>query len=393
MPHYPAGYECCDLGYEPLSGARLIRLTTSALISNLIYCEQPYGSPDGKRIALMRAADFSFGETRSLLLADLERRSLHLVEKEFLYRYYFGHTAWGEWLYYVNGANDLMRISLLSFAKERVSNNPLPPGANIDSITPDGRYLIGWSPATSDAGPPIVRYDTHTGEQQVIFTDIENNNPHLQVEWATGTRLVMQLVYGVRRMGQGLGEGAIRGVGLLVMDIDGGNLRELPLSRHWTAQSSGHMAWIADMGKVACCVEWNRGERKHDARHPQGNLAIAGADDKDPFIFTAPEHAFYHVSISRCGTYFVCDDFMDFEMDAPNGRFGPARIVVGNLKTGKYRVLVTEVGSNGMCGCSWSEPVPYFTADNKRVIYNASPFGINQVHMAELADDFLPSLD
>jgi hypothetical protein len=154
------------------------------------------------------------------------------------------------------------------------------------------------------------------------------------------------------------------------------------------------MAWIGDSGRIACAVTWDRKNHRHDPRHPQGNLIIAAPGDTEPQIFTAPEHGFYHVSISRCGRYFVCDDFMDFEIDAfRNGHIGPARIVVGNLETGKYRVLIQNCCAYGMCGASWSEPVPYFTADNRHVIYNASPYGINQIHVAAVPPEFLASLD
>jgi len=44
-------HESCDRRDDPESGARIIQLTGSAAISNNIYCEEPYGSPDGTRVA------------------------------------------------------------------------------------------------------------------------------------------------------------------------------------------------------------------------------------------------------------------------------------------------------------------------------------------------------
>ena len=48
-------WESCDRRDDPVSGARIIQLTSSAAISNNIYGEQPYCSADGKRVAIARA--------------------------------------------------------------------------------------------------------------------------------------------------------------------------------------------------------------------------------------------------------------------------------------------------------------------------------------------------
>ncbi|MCM8817483.1 MAG: oligogalacturonate lyase family protein [Candidatus Omnitrophica bacterium] len=123
----------------------------------------------------------------------------------------------------------------------------------------------------------------------------------------------------------------------------------------------------------------------HDSRHSQGNFVVVGPDDEKPFVFSAPEHLFNHVNISKCGTYFVCDSYK-------NGIPGPIEIVVGNIKTGKYRTLVSNCGAQGG-GAACSHPHPYITADNKNVIFNADPFGISHVHAARIPDDFLKSLE
>jgi hypothetical protein len=65
----------------------------------------------------------------------------------------------------------------------------------------------------------------------------------------------------------------------------------------------------------------------------------------------------------------------------------------GTFHTGKCRTLVRDCMSHGIAGGSNWEPVPYFTADNRYVIYNASPFGTNQVHAAKVPPEFLKRLD
>ena len=56
MPFKPAfWYEVSVLPSDPDSGALLYRITGAAAISHNIYCEQPYASPDGRRVAIIRS--------------------------------------------------------------------------------------------------------------------------------------------------------------------------------------------------------------------------------------------------------------------------------------------------------------------------------------------------
>lgn len=73
--------------------------------------------------------------------------------------------------------------------------------------------------------------------------------------------------------------------------------------------------------------------------------------------------------------------------------FSKAAIVIGNLRTKKHRTLLSDCRAYGIYGSSYSEPVPYITADNRYVIYNASPFGVNQVFSAEIPERFLEGLN
>ena len=189
-------------------------------------------------------------------------------------------------------------------------------------------------------------------------------------------------------------EGGLMVVGLHVRDLDSDVVSRLPIGSPWTAESTGHMTWIADTGRIACAVQWDRENRCHDSLHPEGNLVYAAPGDDKPSVFPAPDFGFYHVSVSRCGRYFVCDDFMHFEAPGlTDGRVGPCRIVIGNFETGKSRALLRDCQNYGIAGSSRFEPEPYFTADNRYVIYNASPFGTMQVFAAELPADFFAGLE
>lgn len=378
--------ESSDWGVDPGSGSRVIRLTSGPGMAHNIYCEEPYGSPDGARVLIFRTHDL-LTPHRQLLIAEVNTTGRHvtLVEPD-VPSESVAHTPWGEWAYYVMHDGSVRRVSLMTLERQEVMSPGTFSGdehAGICSVTPDGRRLIGLD----YDGKALCTYalDIETGERRVLVDGPQNENPHAQVEPGAGGRCLYQLTQLSRPGG---------GVPVFAMPVDGGDPEQLPFGGEWSAESSGHMAWIAETGRVACAVNWLRDEKRHDPRHPEGNMLTAAPGDNRPTVFPAPEHGFYHVSISRCGRYFVSDDFMHFRADAfNNSPPGPLRIVVGNLESGKHRTLIRDCQNYGIAGCSRFEPDPYFTADNRFVIYNASPFGVMQVFAAEVPESFLNDLD
>ena len=84
----------------------------------------------------------------------------------------------------------------------------------------------------------------------------------------------------------------------------------------------------------------------------------------------------------------------DVESQALDARKLPGSIelVVGNIGTGKSRVLLGDCGAQGG-GPACSHPHPYMTADNRRVIFNADRFGVCHVYAAHVTPEFLQSLE
>lgn len=380
--------EGADQGCDPDSGAAIRRLTSGPMMNHLFYCEQPYTSPDGRRVAVVRSIDFSFSDSFTLLIAEPD--TLRSVRIERSIPQQIAHHAWGEWLYYGTHGGGIRRVSFVTLAKEPVlpDGTFMPDREYLASITPDNRtiFIENLRPGVDSPDRQIVALDTRTGARRVIFVDPNNVNGHTQCEPTEGRWLAMQLI--VPRENQTVG------VPVHVMGIDGSNIRRLPLGGVHTAESSGHMSWIPGAGRIACALMCDRENRRHDPRHPQGNLAVVGPGDTAPRIFAAPEHGFWHVSASRCGRYFVADDFMDFKDDffGRSGTQGPVRIVIGAFATGKYRVLLRDCKMQGIASSSRWEPDPYLTADNRYVMFNASPLGTNQVFAARLPEGFLESL-
>lgn len=57
-------------GADPDSGAGVRRLTGGPMLNHHIYREQPYTSPDGRRVAILRASDFTFDDSYALLIGE-----------------------------------------------------------------------------------------------------------------------------------------------------------------------------------------------------------------------------------------------------------------------------------------------------------------------------------
>ena len=387
-PEMPHLRESSDWGADPDSGARIIRLTSNVAMSHNIYCEQPYGSPDGRRLIIFRTLDL-LSPHRQLLVVDLQARDTTLVEPD-VPTESVGHASWGEWVYYGMHDGSLRRISLMTLTRQEVlpaGSIPPYPACNIESISSDERYLLISEPTDSDHFVTST-IDLKTGERCPRIDDPNNRNPHAQMSPFEPTRILYQTITATAA-----GEDTKR-VPIYTRDLLGGEPSLVPIGEPWTAGSTGHMTWIADTDRIACAVQWDQENRCHDPRHPRGNLVYAAPGDDKPCIFPAPDSGFYHVSVSRCGRYFVCDDFMHWRATGvTDGRPGPLPIVVGNFETGKSRALLRDCQNYGIAACSRFEPDPYLTADNRYVIYNASPFGTMQVFAAEIPTDFLTSLD
>jgi len=421
-PHVEAGappvlwaQESCDRRDDPVSGARIIQLTSAAAISNNIYGEQPYGSPDGRRIVIARCQDFCWDETGTLLVHELDTLKITRISGTFQRIRGVPNSAWSGFVYFWTPDRRLVRLSLMTLEQEEVyvgesgaegfcensgdflqrfGHAPVPAA----SVSPDQRYMIGMVPRLSGPGSPVfqvVRLDLHNKTREVIFEHPEISNPHLQFNPVTGANILVQHNQGLRLRP----DGTLERVGeveckLFVIDNDGKNQRHVPVGSPVTAGGTGHECFVGDTGRILFSVgwePWSSSEWRHDPRHPQGNLFTGVPGEDRPVCFAAPEHFFNHVSAARDGKHFVADSI-------PHGRFFKngvlqrASLVVGNLDTGKYRVLVEDSQASGG-GNQCTHTHPYLTADNQYVIYNADSGGIPQVFAARLPEGFLESLE
>jgi hypothetical protein len=384
--------EACDQGYDPESGAFIVRLTQSARHSINIYCEQPYTSPDGKRIAIMRSEDADPRFSRhDLYVADLGTYRIQLAQRD-CRNYFSGTSAWSGILYYLTANNDLCRIDIATLERQIVWTNwPFPEEFMLQSVSPDQRYVVGAMPQ-ANYKTAIIRVDLKEKSFETILEGEELFAAHLQYAPQPGADGKFQIM-GLMHRGQKLNHQwhmvkfptEHPGTCYYVIDNDGGNFRTFPSGQPILRGNSGHSAWVGDTGRIAFTGPYDQTTWKFFPEWPNGNFFTAAAGESKPRLFKSPEHRFNHVSVSKCGRYFVCDSY-------PKGIPGPIPIVIGNIETGKYRNVVTDCKAS--CGGpACSHPHPYLTADNKYVIYNADPYWIGQVFFARLAEGFLESLE
>ena len=390
--------ESSDRRDDPVSGARIIQLTSACAISNNIYGEQPYTSPDGKRIILARCQDFCWDEEGSLLVHELDRLRITMVVRRAKGVRGVFNAAWSGLVYYWTPERKLMQLSLMTLEQKEVyvEEDPAAPLPG-SSVSPDQRHVIGMTPRLKGRGAPvfqIIRLDLQTKQRAVIFEHPEICNPHLQFNPVHGRQILVQYNCGVRLKKDGsLDTYQTAGCKLFAIDADGKHQRYVPAGPPITHGITGHECFVADTGRVLFSAGWvhhSAYDWRHNPKHRGGNLFTARPGDRQPTLFEAPQHRFNHVCASRCGRYFVADSHTGTGM-FENGRFKPVSLVVGNLETGKFRTLVEDSeGTGGGNQCTHSHP--YLTADNRYVIYNADPGGIPQVYAAKLAPGFLESL-
>jgi len=389
--------EAMDMGPEPQSGAWITRLTSTVMSNINIYYEQPYGSPDGSRIAYARAhsSDPRIPPSQ-LCVADLEKLKVCLVEPE-VASHWIATSSWSGKVHYLRPNGELIRLDIMTLEKEIVMTHwPLSMDSYLWSVTPDMRYLVtsfyDWEYQFN-----LVRVDMQNRKWKVIYRHPYVHG-HIQVNHVDGKDILLQRNRGMRQNNlreRKIEEVEHKGATHILIDIDGDNERELQIGEPFTAPSTGHASWVSDTGRMGTPVGTSSGMQVglppeqvkviHDKRHPQGNFIVVGPQDDKPLTVSAPEHLFNHASMSKCGNYFVADCFC-------HGLPGPVEIVIGNIHTNKTRVLVSDCGAQGG-GPACSHPHPYFTANNKRVIYNADPHSVCHIHMATVPDGFLKSLD
>ena len=272
----------------------------------------------------------------------------------------------------------LVVYDLDTLAKETLFRWNAGLGRGLKTVSPDLR----WGLTSIQLGPTlfgIVRIDLETGTAGIIYESDSIPNPHLQFQLEKNAlRILVQenrgaIVDGAGNIVRYCDE---RGIGLFCIDIDGRNRREFPVGPPHTPATTGHECWIGESDRVLVTLtsHFDDGER-------EGNVVEVRPGSPRPRVVFASPLIWNHISVSRCGRYFVADSY-----DLPE-----TPLLIGSVKTGNTRVLCDALSSGG--GAQYSHAHPYLTGDNKWVIFNSDRTGTPQVYAASVPVGLLESLE
>ena len=223
--------EACDQRPDAESGAPITRLTTAVTSQNNIYCEQPYTTPDGSRIGVIRSVN---ADPRmppfDLWVADLHTLKMRLIERD-ITSHFVGTAAWTGLIYYLSADRQLVCADLATAERRVVLDDwDLPDSFGFQSVSPDQRYLVGCEHSAA-FGTQIVRVDMHTADRQVIYEHDELLG-HLQFHPVHGRDILVQHNRSMSLSDQGEVrhvEGYQANTTHFIIDVNGGNVRELPI--------------------------------------------------------------------------------------------------------------------------------------------------------------------
>jgi len=336
---------------DPVSGEPLVvQITSAPVISNNIYHEQPYCTPDGERFAFIRTFYYPHKVINSLWVCDLKTFSIAMIEPEI--QLGVVNSKYSGIIYYGIKENDrikLIKLSLNTLDKEAVFDLEKVQIGSLHSVSPDQRYCLAFN-ISKNGKYQIIRLDLKKDDWAIIRENIDIANPHLQYEPSKGNDILVQHRY--------------------VIDNEGKNYRPLPIS----GPTTGHSCWVGDTGEVIISMLMSPKEAIR-----KGNLIMAKPGAKEAKII-AKGYQFNHVSASKNGEYFVADAWNI-----------PGRpIVIGSIKTGRYATFLNPETSGGTPG--YTHPHAYMTGDNKWIVYNSNKTGIPQVYVARIPEEFLDSL-
>ncbi|NUQ00954.1 MAG: PD40 domain-containing protein, partial [Armatimonadetes bacterium] len=345
---------------DPESGAQVFLLGADPRPADNIYGEQPYGDASGRRIAIRYYAQ---GEQRGgISIVDLVDGSRHEVlsgKPPFP-----AFHAWGEWLYYqqtVDGQRLLRRCHYLTMKIESVAVLPPERGSySYGTVSPDHRWFA-VSVSNPDTPAKVHLLDLARGAWKLLLDKPGYHAKHEQFSRDGRNKVLIQL----NQMPD------IKQVLLGEVDVDG-TLRLFPADQPHTPRPTGHEAWIGDTGSIFYST----------AADPAGRGAIwtCRVDDPAPKPIHLGARRFGHVSVSRCGRYWIGD----------NGEEG-VPLYVGSFASGRcQRLILSRTVHDGQ---QWSHTHPYFTADNRWLIFTSTRGGHPQVYGAKLAEGWLASLD
>ena len=345
---------------DPDSGAAVFRLGADPRPADNIYGEQPYGDPTGRWIALRYyQKDERPGGLSILDLTDGSRRDLLIGKAPFP-----AFHAWGEYLYYhqtVAGRLLLRRCHYATLRVEDVAPLPAEKGSySYGTVSPDCRYYAVSVQEKKGEPSKVHLLDLQTSQWRLLLDKPGYHAKHEQFSRDGRNRVLIQL----NQMPE------VKQVLLGELDVAGPECL-FPADRPHTPRPTGHEAWIGTSARIFYSTAADADSA--------GNLWSAEVGDDKPVLVFASKQRFGHVSVSRCGRYWIGD----------TGEEG-IPVYVGSFASGTCRRVVFS--RTVYDGQQWAHTHPYLTADNRWLIFSSSRDGHPQVYGAELAPGWLEGL-
>ncbi len=345
---------------DPESGARIYLLGQDDRPADNIYGEQPYSDATSRRIAIRYYA--TEDKPGGLNFFDLYDGTNHEIISG---RVSFpAFHAWGEYLY-TKGTTDgqlmLRRYNYLTLEMEDIAPLPTELGNySYGTVSQDHRYYA-VSVRKPDEYERVYCLDIQTGEWSILC-DMPGYHPkHEQFSMDGRNRVMIQL--------NQLPD--VKMVLLGELEI-GGQPRMFPADRPHTPRPTGHEAWVGTSSKILYSTAMDPDS--------EGNLWVCAIDDETSVLAAKTTKRFAHVSVSRCGRYWLGD---------ATGEEG-IPIYIGSLETGNFKRAVFSRTVHD--GKQWSHTHMYLTADNRWLIFASNRSGHPQVYGAYLEDGWLDSL-
>jgi len=346
---------------DPETGAEIYQLTDDDRPVDNIYGEEPYSSPDGCRIALRH---YQHGaQEGALSILDLRDGSIRPVF-DAMPRFPAFH-AWGDHLYYQEereGKLLLKRCHYGTLRKEEVMALPTEKGRfSYGTVSPDQRYYA-VSVHRGDGSCEVYLVDLVGGRGRTLAETGEHYFKHEQFSHDGKNRVLIQ----ANKMPD------VRQVYLGTMEVDGEGVRWLAADRPHTPRPTGHEAWVGATHRVFFSTAY---DEKDGA-----NVWTVGVGEAGPSVACRSATRFGHVSVSRCGRYWIADATEEDGVPIYAGSVGSKRV---------HRLVYSRTVQDGE---QWSHTHPYLTADNRWLIFTSTRTGDPQVFGATIPDGFWHSL-
>lgn len=379
--------EAIQFGVDADSGCVVEQLTSDAVLSNNIYCEQRYTTADGGIVAFIR---HPFGRPVEIWICKMSSLRIAKVAEGVP----CGANSQLNVIYYQvfdGDYTDIMRLDLLTLESKLVFRLP-GRDRHSGSVSPDEKkFLYGAFPSADKPGYFGMRLiDLATGKSETICEVEDMFNPHVQFNLGNGDEAMLQVNRGgnpdpSKAMSSFVGP---LGATLAHLNVRTGEVTPLAAGRPWTPGCTGHETWIARTGEIAFTASQVsvspssfvacRDPRPSEEWMPRAAIYGVRPGDEKPRII-ARDRLYNHIAISDDGKYFIAEDNIDM------------RIYIGRVSDGRSIGLCDSHTRQG--SCQHSHVHPYMTPDNRFVIFNSIVTGVPQVYAARIPDGFLEQLN